>query len=181
MKNQKVDLLETITLAGGCFWCTEAVFQQVRGVAAVESGYCNGHTQQVNYEAVCTGQTGYAEVVQVTFNPTVVPLETLLDIFFVTHDPTSLNRQGADVGTQYRSGIYCHTPEQLQQVQAWLAQVRPLWPHPIVTEVAMLERYQRAEDYHQNYFVQHPFQGYCMAVVAPKVEKFANVFKDWRK
>ena len=171
-----------ITLAGGCFWCTEAVFLEVRGVLAVESGYANGHTATVDYERLCRGDTGYAEVVRVSFDPRVIALEQILEIFFAVHDPTSLNRQGADRGTQYRSGIYCEDEMQLQRVQRWIETVRSLYaPCPIVTEVALLQRYHRAEDYHQRFFEKNPAQGYCLAVAAPKVEKFRKVFAQWRK
>ena len=171
-----------ITLAGGCFWCTEAVFLEVRGVLAVESGYANGHTATVDYERLCRGDTGYAEVVRVSFDPRVIALEQILEIFFAVHDPTSLNRQGADRGTQYRSGIYCEDEVQLQRVQRWVDSVRPLFGQPIVTEVTLLQRYSRAEEYHQRFFEKNPAQGYCLAVAAPpKVEKFRKVFAQWRK
>lgn len=172
---------DTITLGGGCFWCMEAVFQQVRGVLAVENGYANGNGQPVDYEAVCTGTTDYAEVVRVQFDPASVALEQILAIFFTVHDPTSLNSQGADVGTQYRSGIYAQDEAQLAQVRAWVDEARALYDRPVVTEIALLQHYQRAEDYHQDYFNQHPTQGYCAMVVAPKVEKFRRVFADWQR
>lgn len=174
----KTDL---ITLGGGCFWCMEAVFQQVRGVQQVENGYCNGYTDTVSYEAVCRGDTGYAEVVELKFDPQVIGLTDMLTIFFAVHDPTSLNRQGADVGTQYRSGIYCQSKAQLQQVHDWMASVQADFDAPVVTELALRQRYQRAEDYHQNYFVQHPHQGYCAMVVAPKVQKFRQAFVRWQR
>ena len=170
-----------ITLAGGCFWCTEAVFLDVRGVFAVESGYANGHTATVDYERLCRGDTGYAEVVRVSFDPRVIALEQILEIFFAVHDPTSLNRQGADRGTQYRSGIYCEDEVQLQRVQRWVDSVRPLFGQPIVTEVTLLQRYSRAEEYHQRFVEKNPAQGYCLVVAAPKVEKFRKVFAQWRK
>ena len=170
-----------IVLGGGCFWCTEAVFDQVRGVLDVESGYANGHTPTATYEAVCTGQTGYAEVVRVVFDPSVIDLRVLLQIFFATHDPTTLNRQGADVGTQYRSGIYVTHDA---QAEATLALVNELtkegvFDAPIVTEVAPLSRYVPAEDEHQDFYARHPFHGYCRAVAAPKVSKLRRVFADW--
>lgn len=174
-------MTESVVIAGGCFWCMEAVFQQVRGVLSVENGYSNGHTEKVDYRAVCAGTTGYAEVVKLAFDPEVVPLEALLDIFMVVHDPTSLNRQGNDVGTQYRSALYAHSPEQLRVLQDYVQRAQTHFAAPIVTEVAMLERYQRAEDYHQNYFVNNPEQGYCAMVVAPKVGKFRHYFADWQK
>lgn len=163
---------ETITLAGGCFWCTEAVFERVRGVLAVESGYANGHVDAPTYEQVCGGDTGHAEVVQLRFDPSVVSLRDLLQIFFVVHDPTTLNRQGADEGTQYRSGIYWHDPAQVAVAQAVLDEVAAALSVPVVTELAPLRAYWPAEAYHQHYFGQHPGQGYCAFVVAPKVEKF---------
>lgn len=181
MENQKNRQIETIVLGGGCFWCVEAVFLEVRGVLAVENGYANGHTPTVDYEQICHGDTGYAEVVRVQFDPQVIALEQVLEIFFAVHDPTSRNRQGADCGTQYRSGIYCEDEAQLQQVQRWVDSVRPLFGQPVVTEVALLRRYHRAEEYHQRFFEKNPTQGYCLAVAAPKVEKFRKVFAQWRK
>jgi peptide-methionine (S)-S-oxide reductase len=163
---------ETITLGGGCFWCTEAVFERVRGVLAVESGYANGHVDAPTYEQVCGGDTGHAEVVQLRFDPSVVSLRDLVQIFFVVHDPTTLNRQGADEGTQYRSGIYWHDPAQVAVAQAVLDEVAAALSVPVVTELAPLRAYWPAEAYHQHYFGQHPGQGYCAFVVAPKVKKF---------
>ena len=173
--------IETITLGGGCFWCIEAVFQRVRGVVALENGYSNGDLPTVNYEAVCRGDTGFAEVVRLQFDPALISLEQVLEIFFVVHDPTSLNRQGNDVGTQYRSAIYAEDDAQLQRVQAWVQAAQTHFDQPLVTEVALLQRYLRAEDYHQDYFNQHPYQGYCMMVVAPKVQKFQQTFADWQR
>ncbi len=173
---------ETLVLGGGCFWCVEAVFLQVRGVVAVESGYANGDGLRFptpSYEAVCTGETGYNEVVKLVFQPDVLPLDAVLEVFFTIHDPTSLNRQGHDVGTQYRSGIYTTGTAQHAAVRAWVDAVdrQRLWPQPVVTEVLPLQHYHRAEAYHQNYFAQHPHQGYCAAVVAPKVAKFQARFR----
>ncbi|MBX3618797.1 MAG: peptide-methionine (S)-S-oxide reductase MsrA [Rhizobacter sp.] len=170
--------LETITLGGGCFWCTEAVYERVQGVAAVESGYANGHVPNPSYEQVCAGNTGHAEVVKVSFDPAQISLREILEIFFVVHDPTTLNRQGNDVGTQYRSGIYFQSPEQEQVAREVLAEMAAsgTYRSPIVTELAPLQNYSRAEDYHQHYFAQHPGQGYCAFVVAPKVEKFRKTF-----
>ena len=168
--------LQTITLGGGCFWCTEAVYVRVRGVVDVESGYCNGQVRRPSYEQVCDGHTGHAEVVQLQYDPEQISLNEILDIFFVVHDPTTLNRQGNDVGTQYRSGIYCHTPEQLAQAQAFVAALAGQFDSPVVTEVVMVDNYWPAEDYHQDYFEQHPNQGYCAFVVGPKVEKFRKTF-----
>ncbi len=170
--------VETITLAGGCFWCTEAVFEQVRGVIDVQSGYSNGQAIAPTYEQVCGGATGHAEVVRVRFDPAQLPLGDVLAIFFATHDPTSLNRQGADVGTQYRSGIYYHDESQKDVIAGVLAEADAAFGGRVVTEVAALDNYSAAEPYHQHYFAQHPNQGYCAAVIGPKVEKFRKVFKD---
>ncbi len=172
---------ETIVLAGGCFWCTEAVFVRVKGVLDVESGYSNGHVPQPSYEAVCSGQTGHAEVVKLAFDPTVIGLRQLLHIFFAIHDPTTLNRQGHDVGSQYRSGIYCTTPEQERVARHVIAelQAEEVFDAPIVTEVQPLHHYWPAEDYHQDFFARNPTQGYCLAVAAPKVAKLRQVFAQW--
>jgi peptide-methionine (S)-S-oxide reductase len=167
---------ELITLGGGCFWCTEAVYEQVSGVLAVESGYCNGHVKNPSYEQVCTGGTGHNEVVRVRFDPGQISLREVLEIFFVVHDPTTLNRQGNDAGTQYRSGIYWHEPAQEAVAREVLAEVQALHGGRVVTELLPLENYSRAEDYHQHYFANHPGQGYCAFVVAPKVEKFRKTF-----
>ena len=173
---------QTITLGGGCFWCIEGVFAEVRGVLALENGYANGHTDTVDYASLCRGDTGYAEVVRLQFDAHVIALEQILEIFCAVHDPTSLNRQGADCGTQYRSAIYCENEAQMQQVQHWLEGVLPLYhPRPMVTEVALLQRYQRAEDYHQRFFEKNPTQGYCLAVAAPKVAHFRRSFAQWQK
>lgn len=170
--------MDTITLGGGCFWCTEAVYERVSGVVAVESGYSNGHVINPSYEQVCTGNTGHNEVVRVSFDPDQISLRELLEIFFVVHDPTTLNRQGNDVGTQYRSGIYVNSPEQEKVAREVIAEMAAsnTYRSPIVTEVLPLANYSRAEDYHQHYFAQHPNQGYCAFVVAPKVEKFRKTF-----
>jgi peptide-methionine (S)-S-oxide reductase len=169
---------ETITLGGGCFWCLEAVYEQVDGVTAVESGYSNGHAHAPTYEQVCAGETGHAEVVRVSFDPERITLREILEIFFVIHDPTTLNRQGNDVGTQYRSGIYWHDPAQESTARAVLAEVDARVGGRAVTEIAREANYSRAEDYHQHYFAQHPGQGYCAYVVAPKVEKFRRTFAN---
>ena len=169
---------DTITLGGGCFWCTEAVYERVDGVTAVESGYCNGETPNPTYEQVCSGRTGHAEVVRVTFDPARIGLRQVLEIFFVIHDPTTLNRQGADTGTQYRSGIYFHDPAQAEVAREVLAEVNVLHKGRVVTELLPETNYTRAEDYHQHYFANHPGQGYCAMVVAPKVEKFKKTFAD---
>jgi len=168
---------ETITLGGGCFWCTEAVYELVDGVTAVESGYCNGHVLNPSYEQVCNGDTGHAEVVRVSFDPVRISLREVLEIFFHVHDPTTLNRQGNDVGTQYRSGIYTVGPEQEAVARTVLAEANAAHGGRVVTEVQPLSRYSKAEAYHQHYFANHPGQGYCAFVVAPKVEKFRKTFK----
>lgn len=167
---------ETITLAGGCFWCLEAVYLRVDGVTAVESGYSNGRTQNPTYQQVCDGDTGHAEVVRVTFDPSRIALREVLEIFFTIHDPTQLDRQGNDVGTQYRSGIYFHSPGQERVAREVLAEVRKVHRDEVVTELQPVANYWRAEDYHQRYFDRHPDQGYCVFVVAPKVEKFRRTF-----
>ncbi|MCE1251690.1 MAG: peptide-methionine (S)-S-oxide reductase MsrA [Comamonadaceae bacterium] len=162
--------METVVLGGGCFWCTHAVFTLVRGVLAVESGYANGRGPQPTYEQVCQGDTGYVEVVRVQFDPAQVSLEALLEIFMAAHDPTQRNRQGHDVGTQYRSGIYCTTPMQEAQARAWLQQLQAQRRDgaALVTEVEPLRVYWPAEDYHQDYFARQPEQRYCALVVQPK-------------
>ncbi len=169
---------QTLVLGGGCFWCTESVFLQVRGLTQVESGYSNGQAPQPTYEMVCTGTSGHNEVVRLEFDPQQISLTELLEIFFLIHDPTTLNRQGHDVGTQYRSAIYCTTPEQLQAAQTLVHALDAAgdFGKPIVTEVQMLSNYARAEEYHQNYFAKNPGQGYCLAVAAPKVAKFKKTF-----
>jgi peptide-methionine (S)-S-oxide reductase len=167
---------ETITLAGGCFWCLEAVYELVDGVTEVESGYSNGHVPHPTYEQVCSGTTGHAEVVRVTFDPARITLREVLQIFFAIHDPTTLNRQGNDVGTQYRSGIYFEHAAQEAEVRAVLAEVQAACGGRAVTEVLPLAAYSRAEAYHQHYFANHPAQGYCQFVVAPKVAKFRQTF-----
>jgi peptide-methionine (S)-S-oxide reductase len=167
---------DIITLGGGCFWCTEAVYEQVQGVLAVESGYCNGHVQRPTYAQVCDGDTGHVEVVRVRFDPAQITLREILEIFFVVHDPTTLNRQGNDVGTQYRSGVYWHRPEQADVARAVVAEVNAHLGGRVVTEVVAEQNYWPAEDYHQHYFANHPGQGYCAFVVAPKVEKFRKTF-----
>jgi peptide-methionine (S)-S-oxide reductase len=168
---------ETITLAGGCFWCLEAVYELVDGVLAVESGYANGHLENPSYEQVCGGRTGHAEVVKVQFDPGRISLREIVEIFFSIHDPTTLNRQGNDVGPQYRSGIYFHDAAQEVVARAVMAEANEAHRGRVVTELQPLANYWRAEDYHQHYFANHPEQGYCAFVVAPKVEKFRKTFK----
>ncbi len=167
---------ETITLGGGCFWCLEAVYEQVDGVTAVESGYSNGHVVNPSYRQVCGGDTGHAEVVKLSFDPARITLREILEIFFVIHDPTTLNRQGNDVGSQYRSGIYFHAPEQERVAREVIAEVNELHRGKVVTELKPVANYSRAEDEHQHYFANHPNAGYCAFVVAPKVEKFRKTF-----
>jgi peptide-methionine (S)-S-oxide reductase len=167
---------ETITLAGGCFWCLEAVYEQVDGVLAVESGYSNGHVVRPTYEQVCTGATGHAEVVRVTFDPQRISLREILEIFFAIHDPTTRDRQGNDVGPQYRSGIYVHDAAQEAVAREVLAEANAAHGGRVVTELLPVANYWRAEEYHQHYFAKHPHQGYCAFVVAPKVAKFRRQF-----
>ena len=169
---------ETATLAGGCFWCLEAIYEQLKGVHKVVSGYAGGHAPNPSYQDVCTGTTGHAEVVQITYDPQAITFKELLEVFFTIHDPTTLNRQGADVGTQYRSAIFYHDAAQKQTAEAVMAEMTQagVWPNPIVTEVTALETFYPAEDYHQGYFRKNPYQGYCRAVVAPKVAKFRAKF-----
>ncbi|MBT9466002.1 MAG: peptide-methionine (S)-S-oxide reductase MsrA [Hydrogenophaga sp.] len=168
----------TLVLGGGCFWCTESVYKEVRGITDVESGYSNGQAERPNYEDVCTGRTGCNEVVKLVYDPAVISTREILEIFFVIHDPTTPNRQGNDVGTQYRSGIYFTTPEQEAEARAIIAELTKddAFGRPIVTEVLALENYWPAEDYHQDFFERNPDQGYCMAVAAPKVAKFRKTF-----
>ena len=175
--------LQTIVLGGGCFWCTEAVFKEVRGITDVESGYSNGQVERPSYEQVCTGRTGHNEVVKLTYDPEQITTRQVLEIFFVVHDPTQLNGQGNDIGTQYRSGIYYTTPEQKEVADAmirWLGQEK-VYGRPVVTEVLPLENYWPAEDYHQDFFEKNPHQGYCMAVAAPKVAKFRKTFAEFAR
>ena len=167
---------EVITLGGGCFWCTEAVFEQVEGVTAVESGYSNGQLAKPTYEQVCSGNTGCVEVIRVAFDNERISLREVLEIFFVIHDPTTLNRQGADTGTQYRSGIYFHHPDQQVVARAVMDEVDQKVAGKLVTELLPVADYSRAEDDHQHYYANHPNQGYCAMVAAPKVEKFRKTF-----
>jgi len=170
--------LELATLGGGCFWCLEAVYDQLRGVTDVVSGYSGGHVHEPTYERVCAGTTGHAEVVQLTFDPSVIAFEDILRVFFTIHDPTTLNRQGADVGTQYRSAIFYHTEEQKAVAQQLIAALNAekLWNAPIVTEVTPYDRFYPAEEYHQEYFARNPHQGYCQFIIAPKVAKFRQKY-----
>jgi peptide-methionine (S)-S-oxide reductase len=171
---------EIATLAGGCFWCLEAVFDELKGVESVESGYMGGQTRNPTYQQVCNGDTGHAEVVRVTFDPSVLSFDELLEVFFVIHDPTTLNYQGNDFGTQYRSAIFYHTPEQKAAADRVIGKLNSakLWNAPIVTEVAPATEYYPGEGYHQEYYVRNPSQPYCRAVVAPKVQKFRKHFLE---
>ena len=175
--------LQTATLAGGCFWCLEAVYDEIKGVQPVESGYAGGQMDNPTYRAVCNGDTGHAEVIQVHFDPNIVSYRDLLNVFFAIHDPTTLNRQGADVGTQYRSAIFYHDDEQKMIAEELIKDLnsQKIWDRPIVTEVAKLDKFYMAEDYHQEYFARNPYQPYCQAVVAPKVSKFRKHFLDMLK
>ena len=171
--------VEVATLGGGCFWCTEAVFQQLKGVTKVESGYTGGFVKNPNYQMICTGASGHAEVVRcLEFDPDIVSYRDILEVFFTIHDPTTRNRQGNDVGTQYRSVIYYHSPEQETTARQVIAAMGGVWDAPIVTELSPATTFYKAEDYHQNYFRQNPEQGYCAFIVAPKVSKFRQTFAD---
>lgn len=170
--------VQTITLAGGCFWCLEAVYELCDGVTAVESGYANGHLPNPSYEQVCSGDTGHAEVVRVSFDADRITLREVLEIFYAIHDPTTRNRQGNDIGPQYRSGIYWSDPAHEAVVREVTAEANAVHGGRVVTELAPLSNYWRAEDYHQHYFAKHPGQGYCAFVVAPKVAKFRQTFRS---
>lgn len=179
MSNQ----FETATLAGGCFWCMEAVFDDVKGVQSVESGYAGGGKGNPTYREVCTGTTGHAEVIQVTFDPQIISFKEILNVFFAIHDPTTLNRQGADVGTQYRSAIFYRSDEQNRIATDLINELnaQKIWDKPIVTEVTLFDKFYVAEDYHQEYFANNPNQPYCQAVVAPKVAKFRKYHLEMLK
>jgi peptide-methionine (S)-S-oxide reductase len=174
---------EQATLAGGCFWCLEAVYVQLKGVQKAVSGYAGGHDPNPTYQAVCNGTTGHAEVVQITYDPAVVSYQDLLNVFFTIHDPTTLNRQGNDVGTQYRSAIYTHNDEQKAIAEQTIADLAKsgLWSNPIVTEVTPLDTFYAAEAYHQDYYANNPNQGYCRVVIAPKVAKFRKQYMEQLK
>ena len=175
------DVTEQITLGGGCFWCVEAVFNEVDGVLAVESGYCNGHVLDPGYEAVCSGTTGHVEVIQLSFDAARIGFNELLKIFFAVHDPTTLNRQGNDVGSQYRSGIYWHDADQEATARAVIAEANAALGGRVVTELVQRQNYWPAEPYHQRYYELNPQQGYCAYVVAPKLAKFRKTFAQRRK
>ena len=169
---------QTAIIGGGCFWCLEAVFEQLRGVLSVESGYAGGQTAKPTYQQVCAGNTGHAEVVRITFDPTVITFRELLEVFFAIHDPTTLNRQGNDIGTQYRSVIYCQNTEQRVTAETVIAELTAehVFPNPILTEIAGPTEFYKAEDYHQGYYRANSGQGYCQAVVSPKVAKLRSKF-----
>lgn len=171
---------ETATFGGGCFWCTEAIFTSLKGVETVESGYSGGKTKNPTYQEVCTGETGHAEVIQITFDPKVISFRELLEVFWETHDPTTLNRQGADRGTQYRSAIFYHSTEQKEIAEKYKAELNKenVFNGPIVTEITPFDKFYKAENYHQDYFANNKSQGYCQMVIVPKIEKFRNIFKD---
>jgi peptide-methionine (S)-S-oxide reductase len=171
---------ETATLGGGCFWCIDTIFRELKGVEKVESGYAGGKTISPTYKDVCSGTTGHAEVVQVEFDPSVLSFRDLLGVFFTIHDPTTLNRQGADVGTQYRSVILYHSPAQRAAAEQVIAELnaKKVWDDPIVTQLAPFTTFYRAEEYHQDYYAQNPNQGYCQIIIAPKVAKFRKTYLD---
>jgi peptide-methionine (S)-S-oxide reductase len=172
--------MEVATFAGGCFWCTEAIFLELKGVDKVVSGYTGGLIKNPSYREICTGTTGHAEAIQITFNPSLIAYEDLLEIFFGTHDPTTLNRQGADVGTQYRSEIFYHSKEQKEKAEAYISFItkEKLYTNPIVTKVSSAVVFYVAEEYHQNYYNQNDSQGYCQMVIAPKLEKLRKYYKS---
>jgi peptide-methionine (S)-S-oxide reductase len=171
---------DTITLGAGCFWCVEAIFQQLKGVQSVESGYSGGHVVNPTYKEICTDTTNHAEVCQVTYDPAVISFTEILEVFWKTHDPTTRNRQGADIGTQYRSAIFYHTGEQKQIAEEMKARLDAagIWKDPVVTEIVPFDRFYKAEAYHQEYYFQNTSQPYCSAVITPKLEKFKKVFSD---
>ena len=171
---------EVVTLGGGCFWCIEAIFEELNGVEQVESGYSGGWVDDPTYEQVCTGTTGHAEVVQVTFDPKTISLKEILEVFFTVHDPTTLNRQGADIGTQYRSVIFCRSEEQKTLAEQVIREIQKakLWKAPIVTALVPFKAFYKAEDYHQEYYKKNPGQAYCRIVIAPKIKKFREHYKD---
>ena len=171
---------ETATFGGGCFWCTEVLFKSLKGVETVESGYSGGKVKNPTYKEVCTGETGHAEVTQITFDPAVISFRELLEVFWETHDPTILNRQGADVGTQYRSAVFYHSPEQKEVAEKYKAKLNKenVFDKPVVTEITPFDKFYKAEDYHQDYYEKNSTQGYCQMVIVPKLEKFRKVFKD---
>ncbi len=176
----KAQNIEKVTLGAGCFWCVEAVFQQLKGVAYVQSGYSGGNTENPTYKEVCTGQTGHAEVIQITYDPQIISFEDILEVFWSVHDPTTLNRQGADVGTQYRSAIFYHNEKQKELAEAYIKQLNELktFEKPIVTEVTKFEVFYPAENYHDDYYNRNGDQPYCRMVIRPKVRKFQKLFQN---
>jgi peptide-methionine (S)-S-oxide reductase len=180
MQNEQKKSVEVASLGGGCFWCIEAAFQEIRGVINVESGYTGGTTALPTYEQVCTGTTGHAEVVQVTFDPNIISFENILEIFFTAHDPTTLNRQGADVGTQYRSVIFYHNERQKKIAEQTIQKIdaEKIWDDPIVTKVEPLKKFYKAEDYHREYFDRHPESAYCRIVISPKIAKLRKKYRE---
>ncbi len=171
--------MKTFVLGGGCFWCLDAIYRKTKGVADVASGYTGGHTRHPDYESVSAGMTGHAEVVAVTFDETVIPEEVILDLFFISHDPTTLNRQGYDVGTQYRSSMFYADAEQEKAFRDAIERAQKLWADPIVTEVTRLPEFQRAEEYHQDFYAKHPEQGYCQVIINPKLAKARKYYSSW--
>jgi len=173
--------MTTYVIAGGCFWCLDAVYRRLKGITEVVSGYAGGGTTHPTYEQVSTGETGYAEVVQITFDESIIPSEVILDLFFLIHDPTTLNRQGADVGTQYRSAMYYSDDTQKEAFEAAMERAKEHWDAPFTTELAKLDVFYPAEDYHQDYFNQNPGNGYCSIVIAPKITKARSAYTKWFK
>jgi peptide-methionine (S)-S-oxide reductase len=180
IKKMNTSKMDTITFGAGCFWCVEAVYQQLKGVQSVTSGYMGGKMKNPTYREVCSGLTGHAEVCQITYDPNVISFQTLLEVFWQTHDPTTLNRQGADVGTQYRSAIFTHSNEQLTQAELWKSNLnaKHVFPNPIVTQIENATTFYPAEDYHQDYYNQNGTEPYCQIVIKPKMDKFLKAFKD---
>jgi peptide-methionine (S)-S-oxide reductase len=180
MENDSTIMSDVATFGSGCFWCTEAIFEGLKGVISVVSGYSGGNVPNPSYEAVCTGKTGHAEVSRITYDPELISYDELLEIFWKTHNPTTLNQQGNDVGTQYRSVIFYHNEEQKKKAEYYKEELNKsgAWDNPVITEITPFNKFYKAEDYHQHYFERNPYQGYCSFVIAPKVEKFRKVFKD---
>lgn len=172
---------DSIVLGGGCFWCLEAIFQRVKGIVSVTNGYAGGTVENPSYEAVCSGETGHAEVIKLEFDPAIISLQTILQIFWTLHDPTTRNRQGNDVGTQYRSAIFYHNKSEKQEIEESKQSAQKLWDNPIVTEIRVLEAFYLAEEHHQDYFNNHPEQAYCQIVINPKIAKLKQRFSDQLK
>jgi peptide-methionine (S)-S-oxide reductase len=180
MENEPVMKLDMATFGLGCFWCAEAIFEDLKGVHSAISGYSGGSVPNPSYQAVCSGKTGHAEVCQITFDPQIISYDKLLEIFWKTHDPTTLNQQGNDIGTQYRSVIFYHNEEQKMKAEHYKEELNNSgsWDNPVVTEITAFDKFYEAEEYHQHYFERNPNQGYCSFIIAPKVEKFRKVFND---